>query len=242
MSWIWGAAILLAATRSWAVTETTQTFKLLDPKTKQVLVTGAEHVRAQNGAVVRHTEYRAGNELVATEDATIDGKRLMVQQYRFRNLKTGEEATLAVKAGKASATYRKAKGRGVDEEVIDWSKSSLHGKLLPELLLGNWDELQRGEAVEFDLYVPFRMDTIRFRATKNDKPMVVSQRKLTTFRVEPTNFVIRQLAPTIYFTFEDSAARGLLHYRGPSLVDIAGEKNRTVDIFFQTPESPSGKG
>jgi hypothetical protein len=227
-------ALLLAATRSWAVTET-QTFELRDPKTKQVLVTGAEHVRSQNGAIIRHTEYKAGNELVATEDATIDKGRLVVHQYRFQDLKTGEEATLAVKAGKANATYRKAKGRGVDEEVLDWTKSSLHGKLLPDLLLGNWDKLQRGEAIEFDLYVPFRMDTIRFRATKNDKPMVISQRKLTSFRVEPTNFVIRQLAPTIFFTFEDTPGRRLVHYRGPSLVDIAGEKNRTVDIFFQPP-------
>lgn len=235
MAWIMRAALLLSATGGWAVTETTQTFKALDPKTRQVLVTGAEHVRSQNGAIVRHTEYKAGNELVATEDTTIDKRRLVVHQYRFQDLKTGEEATLVVDGAKANATYRKAKARGVDKEVIDWTKSSLHGKLLPDLLLGNWDELQRGGAIEFDLYVPFRMDTIRFRATRNDKPMVVSRKKLTSFRVEPTNFLIRQLAPTIFFTFEDAAGHALVHYRGPSLVDIAGEKNRTVDIFFQPP-------
>jgi len=198
----------------------------------KVLVKGEERIEVQGSSVEKKTNYTdSEGKLAATEECRYDAATLALEHYHFEDLKTGELADIRVKNGKAKTQYRSPGDKKIDESEIDWTNSDVSGKALPEIILKNWASIAKGGQVDVDLYVPFRMSTIGFRAVRHGEALV---KDTVTVRLEPTNWVIRQFAPTIYFSFvEGEPLPKLVHYKGPSMVDIDGKKNMTVEIDFR---------
>lgn len=207
-----------------------QPFELRAPGGKTVLLQGAESVIEEGAFVTRHTEYKnRQGEVAQTEDFRYDSASLRMASYRFDDRETGEMAAVDVYDGKAKTQYRALREDTVQESTMPWDETTLSGKAIPMVLLQSFARLQAGKSVEFDLYVPFKMTTFGFRAVRDSGPEAAPVK----IRVEASNWLIRQFAPTIYFTFDTSASPPkLVRYEGPAAVAIDGEKHRAVEIQF----------
>lgn len=227
-------AALVMAGRTMAAEAVTVGFEFLDPKTQAPLVKGVERLEQDGAMVVKHTEYKAleGDKVAQTEDSRYAADSLALDFYHFEDKQTGEMADVRVKDGKAQVQYRADKDADVKTGEIDWTARSLSGKAIPELIQRHWKELLAGDTVIFDLYVPFRLETYTFRARMDGEPAAKDDGKPVTIRIEPKNWLVRQVAPSIDFVWKTEPQPRLVRYRGPSMVDIAGEKNRKVEIRF----------
>jgi hypothetical protein len=206
-----------------------QTFEFFDPSTHKPLVRGEEHVTRDGGDLVKHTVYKTlDGEAAQVEDARYNADSLKLATYHFEDHLSGETADVKVKDGHAHVQYRDDAKSEMKQDDIDWGPDAISGKALPEMILRNWDKLAGGAAIPFELYVPFRLECMAFQAVR--KPLPDGQVAIV---VEPRNWMIRQLAPQITFVFSAATPPKLALYRGPSMVDIAGESNKKVEIVFK---------
>jgi len=211
-------------------------FEFLDPGTLTPLVRGEERTLAGGSTVVKKTSYRTATGLtpLQTEECRYNGRTLVVATYHYEDAGSGEMVDLKVASAKAQVTYRASHEDHARRATIDWTPTSHTGKELPDLILHNWERIGRGDNVYFELYVPFRLETIGFRAIRAEASIREPQAtKPVTIRIEPRNWFIRQVAPSIAFTFDAAIMPPhLVRYDGPSPVDIHGERNRKVVIRF----------
>ena len=205
------------------------TFEFQDPATHATLLHGEETVHRDGPDIVKHTVYLWKNDPAQQEETRYDAESLRLATYRFEDKLSGEMASVTVKDGKAEVEYREDKDSKTDTDDIEWGSLALCGKALPDLILKGWSKLQAGSALDFDLYVPFRMETIGFHAVRKE-----ASAGATRILVEPRNWMIRQFAPAIEFEFATTGAvPRLTSYLGPSMVRIGGESNRKVEILFK---------
>jgi len=193
----------------------------------------AEERLVQEGDLVRSaTIYKDDDGVEAQiEECVYDPKTLAISYYRFEDKKSGELSEVIVEGERARTKHRADATSSTSTDEIAWGPQSFAGKIMPELLRRNWAALMAGDEVRFDLYLPFRMSTIGFRLVRHDETLAGGA---VSFRAEPSNWIIRQFAPTVYFTYDAPGveAAKLVHFRGPASVAIDGKKHRTVEARF----------
>ena len=153
--------------------------------------------------------------------------------YYCEDHSLGEVAEVSVKDGKARASYRPNTTAAVKHAELPWTPNTFVGSALPIVMVKHWAELREGKTVDFDLYVPFRLEIVGFR--------LMRQADTTPNRIkiiaEARNWLIRQFAPSISFTFVDQNPPTMASFSGPAPVSFGGESHKPVTIdFTQSPQ------
>ena len=192
-----------------------------------------EERNSQVGAdVIQERQYlRLKNAVAGSETVRLRGAAQRLAAYEFEDFGSGERVELKVDGDKATAHYRPAKDAEVKRKELPWGPNALTGNLLPALITKQWAALDAGKAIECDLFVPFRLETIGFRVQRtasNDSD------KTVTITADASNWLIRQFAPAIRFVYSTETPPRLLRYQGPAPVKIDGEPVSKVVIDFRT--------
>ncbi len=102
-------------------------------------------------------------------------------------------------------------------------------------LRAHWEELARGETLEFDFAAPTRLDTFRFQARRTGTKLV-GERPAMVVAVELATPLVRWLLDPITLAY-DQATRELLEWEGISNIDDDRDKPFDARIVF-----PRGEG
>ena len=158
---------------------------------------------------------------------------LATVSYYCEDHSIGEVAEVSIKDGKANVSYRPNTTAPVKYAELPWTPNTFVGSALPIVMAKHWAELREGKTVDFDLYVPFRLESVGFRLTRQaDTPP--NRIKIIA---EARNWLIRQFAPSISFTFIDQNPPTMASFSGPAPVSLGGERHRPVTIdFTQSPQ------
>lgn len=204
-------------------------FEIRDPDSGIVLAQVSEQVQ-QVGAITRRTTSytTTADRRVHTETYdTGDAGRL--EAYAFAS-PSGERVEVKRDASGALAlAYRERANDATRETRLGATDATLMGKAVPELILKRWDELASGETVRFDLVVPSRLETITFRLRADASRSRPGERLVVV--TEADSWIVRQFAPDLTFTFtEGSRGRRLTELVGPSPIELAGRRHKTVRL------------
>jgi len=141
--------------------------------------------------------------------------------YRFTDRRTGKTEGAEVVGSKVRLRYQ----REQKDLTIDAGETLIVGQGLHHYVRLNLQKLARSEAtVEFA--IPSRLDTYRFRL----RPLSSPAPGVVRLRIEISNFILRQLAPSIDVDYELSTRR-LVRYRGVSNLD--DKDGSTQDVVIQ---------
>ena len=114
---------------------------------------------------------------------------------------------------------------------------TLVGDMIPQFIITHWNELARGEAVNFRFIASSRLETVGFKLVKESdvdwrgKPAV-------RVRMEPSSVIIRQIVDPLFFIVEKDGAHRVLEYVGritPKQRDGAKWKDLDARTVYEWP-------
>lgn len=114
-----------------------------------------------------------------------------------------------------------------DSETLQ--RDTLVGDMIPYFIAAHWNELTRGDAVNFRFIVPSRLETVGFKLVKESDVTWRGETALR-LRMEASNLIIAQLVDPLFFIVEKDGAHRVLEYVGrttPKKRD--GEKWKDLD-------------
>jgi hypothetical protein len=176
------------------------------------------------------TRYVQGTTLAGIETWTYVPRLLSTVSYRCENYLNGEFTEVTVSGLKAKVIYRPNASEEHITKEVTWTDRTFAGNALPVFIVKNWDKIKKGESIEFDLFVPFRQETLAFKLT----PQFASAPRTIKVMAEARNWLIRQFAPTISFTFVDGVEPTMTAYDGPTQLAINGDRLARIKIDFTT--------
>ncbi len=111
------------------------------------------------------------------------------------------------------------------------------GDMIPQFIITHWNELARGEAVNFRFIASSRLETVGFKLVKESE-VDWRGRAALRLRMEPSSFVIRQIVDPLYFIVEKDGAHRVLEYVGritPKQRDGAKWKDLDARTIYEWP-------
>lgn len=174
------------------------------------------------------TRYVQGTTLAGVETWSYIPKALTTVSYRSENYLTGEFSEVLVSGRKAKVCYRADASEELSSKEINWGERTFAGSSVPIFIVKHWTSIKAGESLDFELYVPFREETLGFKLT----PKFGSAPRTVKVQAEARNWLIRQFAPTISFTFVDGPEPVMTAYEGPTQLAINGDRMVRVQIDF----------
>lgn len=212
-------------------------FVVRDPKTREVYFTGYETTGQDGDMVRKETFYFDLNKKeVQYEEVVYDTKSLRVLSYIFSNKVTGEETMLKSEGETIRIRQRDNVSESYQEETMEWGKNYYHEKVLNELILRNWDSLQKGEKLKFELLIPQMFDTFGFQFVYQGRKSVDNEER-AVFRPELRSFILRALAPRTYYQYSPGANPELRQYNRPCTIPIKGKEDKEIEIVYSSPAS-----
>ncbi len=201
-------------------------FELRDLDSGVVLARGVEEVRVEQQSTNQVTTYSDAHATAAhRESFAVETATGRFESYAFLS-DSGERIDIAAKGSSLDVHYRERQGADVATTRLPLGGDTLLGKALPNLVLQHWDALRAGDTVRFDLVVPSRLETIRFRLRR-----LAGRVDHAEFVAEADSWIIRQFAPDLTLTFSDeekAADRRLIELVGPSPIELDGRRYRKV--------------
>jgi hypothetical protein len=101
--------------------------------------------------------------------------------------------------------------RKTDSEVLQ--TDTLVGDMIPNFIVAHWNELARGEAVNFRYIASSRLETVGFKLVKESE-ITWRGKAALRLRMEPSSVVIRQIVDPLFFIVEKAGAHRVLEYIG----------------------------
>ncbi len=114
---------------------------------------------------------------------------------------------------------------------------TLVGDMLPHFIITHWNELARGESVNFRFIASSRLETVGFKLVKESEVDWRGKPALR-LRMEPSSFVIRQIVDPLFFIVEREGAHRVLEYVGrttPKQRDGAKWKDLDARTVYEWP-------
>ena len=114
-----------------------------------------------------------------------------------------------------------------DSETLQGN--TLVGDMIPYFIVAHWDELTRGQPVNFRFIVSSRLETVGFKFVK-ESDVTWHGKPAVRLRMEPSSVIIRQIVDPLFFVVEKDSAHRILEYVGrttPKLRD--GNKWKDLD-------------
>jgi hypothetical protein len=192
--------------------------------------------RSNTTVYVRRDFFYPSGSLAAREEAVYEGGRLVSFQLDERQTGArGSAAVLRDAKNSAKQTLRfdwvtGADGgtkRKTDTETLQ--RDTLVGDMIPYFIAAHWDELARGEAVNFRFIAPSRLETVGFKLVK-EADATWRGKPALRLRMEPSSLIIAQIVDPLFFIVEKSGEHRVLEYVGrttPKMRD--GNKWKDLD-------------
>jgi len=186
-------------------------------------------------SVTRDFIYPNGS-LAAHEEAVYESGNLVWFQLDERQTGAKGSATVACDAkmqGKQKLLFDWVTGQDssakkkTDSEAFQGD--TLVGDMISYFIPAHWNQLARGEAVNFRFIAPSRLETVGFKLVKEADVTWRGQPALR-LRMEPSSFIIAQIVDPLFFIVEKSGEHRLLEYIGrttPKMRD--GNKWKDLD-------------
>lgn len=181
--------------------------------------------------VVRDFSYPNGS-LAAREEMHYERGRLV--SYLLDEKQTGARGGTRLSPEPGNPAQGK-----LNFDWVDGGKTKTDDeKLQPDILVadmlayfiaGHWDELARGQAVNFRYIAQSRLETVGFKFVKESE---VTWRGIPAlrFKMEASSFIIAQIVDPLFFTVEKNAPHRVLEYVGRTTPKIrAGGKWKDLD-------------
>lgn len=156
--------------------------------------------------------------------------------YLFRDLRNGYEEGARVEANDVRVFYRDSAHAPLLEKKLAVPEPCVINGGFNLYLKQNWDSLEAGRHLPFNMVVPARLDYYRFVAYEDAMRTITPQeaggRKAKAVVVEPQNSLLRMLLPTIV-VFYDVDTKQMIRYQGIS--NIADAKGRSLRVRIDYP-------
>lgn len=159
---------------------------------------------------------------------------LKLVSYRKEHLPTGKIEEMKVLGDKVEIRYRKQTGKAFETETLKWKDSFIFSNSIFDLIVRDWDKLEKGEKVAFDLLVPSRLETLVFRIAKEGEETVAGE-KVSVVRMDPDSWIIRKLVDPLFFYVSASHPHKLMKYVGRSSVDTDEGKDQDLKTIYAYP-------
>jgi hypothetical protein len=156
--------------------------------------------------------------------------------YRFTDARNGYEEGSVVEAGAIAVHFRDSTRAPLKEKRLEVPEPCVVNGGVGLYIKENWDALKSGKKLLFNMVVPARLDFYRFMAYVDPEKTLPSGeaagRKNQAIIIEPQNYILRKLLPTIVMTY-DEATRRLIRYQG--IVNVADAKGRSLRVRVDYP-------
>lgn len=202
-------------------------FDMSDAGSGKMLYSGVERISVRDGTVRKRTEYRAADRgAVMVEEVSYDLSSLQVDAFTSEH-RGGERLSLRREGKRLIIEYVPRDGGAPKrDERLTWGEDTRLGKTLHHMIVRHWDELTGGRVVSFDLLVPSKFESYRFRLVEQP----ASRAGDRVFRLEPESWIVRQFVAPMDFHYDDE--RRAVRYEGPSTVDFSSNPDQRVVIRF----------
>jgi hypothetical protein len=157
--------------------------------------------------------YPDGQEAM-TETLILQGKRVV--RYEYDQKQVEEKILMTTADGKFTLVkefYGKGKEGKTETATEDYGETTLIAAQIHRTIVERWKSLVSGEDYGFRLILPERLDTFGFKLSY-DGLQDLNGKKVHRMALSPTSFIIRLVAGSIFFYFEDSESRPLLEVKG----------------------------
>lgn len=120
--------------------------------------------------------------------------------------------------------------RKTDNEAAQ--ANTLVGDMIPYFIVAHWDELMRGQAVNFHFIASSRLETVGFKFVK-ESDLTWRGKPAVRLRMEPSSVIIRQIVDPIFFIVEKEGAHRVFEYVGRT-TPKARDGNKWKDLDART--------
>jgi hypothetical protein len=189
--------------------------------TNKVLFTFKRTAARSNSMVyVRRDFFYPGGALAAREEVAYEGDRLV--SFHLDERQTGARGNATVR--------REAKNPAKQVLLFDWvigpennakrktaretlQRDTLVGDMIPYFIAAHWNELARGDAVNFRFIASSRLETVGFKLVK-ETGVTWRGKAALRLRMEPSSLIIAQIVDPLFFIVEKSGEHRVLEYVG----------------------------
>ena len=96
----------------------------------------------------------------------------------------------------------------------------------------SYETRSAADEVEFDLLVPSRQESIKFRL-KNDGERYFEDLQVIVFRMEPNSWLFRLLVDPLYFSLTVEAPHRVIEFKGRSSVKTDEGENQDLRMVYR---------
>lgn len=203
-----------------------------DLKSGKFIYTENHEEHYKNGkhafSIVRYKD--PGGNTLAEKKIYFD-RHLQKPHYILKDLRDGYVEGLKYTGGAVKLLSRRKASEEIKEKTVTIPGPAVFDGGFDYFVRENFDKLLQKKPLAFNFAVPIELDYFKFRVVYQ-KEEVIRNRKAITFRMEPDNFVVRQLVSPIYISY-DLEKRRLLRYKGISNVNDPSGKSYKAMIEFK---------
>ncbi len=121
--------------------------------------------------------------------------------FQLEDMRDGYLEGAKVRKDTITLISRKNKNSLLKEKTLIIPEPIIIDAGLNAFVRKNWDELEKGKTLKFNLAVPNELDYFSFRITKSGEKEI-EKKKTIILKVEPSNFIIRALVNPIIIYYE----------------------------------------
>lgn len=189
-----------------------------DLKTDELLFRAVRVVSNEASLVRERTVYSLGDGSRAQDVVVVyHASDMELVSYEKRFPFTGERERMVKNGDTVRLSYRPAAADAEKSVELDWHPGMLYSNMVMARMLTDAGRLAAGEEIVFDLLVPSRLDTYRFRLRKQ-REVDLEGRQAMVVLLEPDSWLIRRFVPEFRFYLSATAPYRLLEYRGRTTV------------------------
>lgn len=159
----------------------------------------------RDGKIIYDVFFTSDQDGILSEESYTLSSSKALESYRWSQHQTHEEATVEVKQNELRLSYQKEGAKEPAVRVLKLNENQQHRLVIPamvnDLLIANWDELEKKGEFEFWVLVPDRMDIFTFKASleTSDKQETVSEQVIC--KVKPKSFLVGLVSGTIQMVY-----------------------------------------
>jgi hypothetical protein len=150
--------------------------------------------------------------------------------FRMEDRRTGYIEGAEVIGNTIKVFYKEANNKPLNSKILTVPGTAIIDGGFNYYVKDKWNDIVKGADIHFNFVVPERLDYYSFRIVK-DKEIVCNGKPAYVFRMEPGNYILRQIIDPIVLTYEKSTKR-LIKYEGISNLNDNKGKRYIVSIVY----------
>jgi len=201
-------------------------------KNDKLLYNGERKQVKKDGVVSVKSVYTDMNgKVLDNSEVSYEEESLRVLSSKSEDLRFGAKTELTLSGDSMRIYYKEDSKSAAKTETVKWGAETATSSTVTELIIHNWVKLASGKAVELDLVVASRQETIRFRLMK-DKQATLGGKSMMVIRMEPNSWIIRKLVDPMYFYLSEEMPHRLVEYHGRSSIKTEDGKDQDLRMVF----------